>query len=795
MEQKGRRSRTTSDRRGNTGALRPRDIDGMRSRISAEEPAGRQTSEGQESIRSRSQEFRRQPIGRQRTESQPFGKQRQESQSFGRQRQEDQPIGRQRQESQLFGRQRQEGQSFGRQKQEDQPFGRQQSEDQLFGRQKQEGQLFGRQKQEDQPIGRQRQESQPFGRQQSDEKSAGRTRSDEQTAGRQRTDDSGIRRQQPRRPGNGRTTMRKQQSRRRRKRNLGIKIAALVILVVAIVAAAFLWKKYSPSKKEYDLNKYYGIESEGQLAITVDNQVVEPHGMIADGKAYVRYEIVRDYINSRFYWDPNENVLLYTLPKDMVTVEVGSKDYNVSKEKKSEDYVILKTEGSTAYIALDFVRQYTDIEYELYNDPNRLMIVSDWGETTVAAVKKNTQVRYQGGVKSPILTQIKKKDEVTILDDEGDWKKVRTKDGFIGYVKSKTLRKEEKKVVTRNFEEQKFTSIKKDYTINMAWHNVTNDEANSVVLQRIADSKGLTTIAPTWFHVENTEGNMKSIASADYVNYAHQANIEVWATIRDFDGGISSYEESYELLRYTSKRENLINQLMAEALRVGIDGINVDFEKISEECGEHYIQFIRELSVRCRQNGIVLSVDNYVPKGYNMQYNRKEQGIVADYVIIMGYDEHYGGSPVAGPVASYNFVKEGIVETLKEVPAEKVINGIPFFSRLWEETPKTAEELAEQQGTEAAEYEMKVESQAFGMAAARAKVDEAGAELTWNDELKQNYATWTVENTTYEIWLEDEKSIEEKLKLMKEHKLAGTSAWALGQESPEVWNLIQKYVN
>ncbi|WP_443029364.1 glycosyl hydrolase family 18 protein [Sporofaciens musculi] len=618
---------------------------------------------------------------------------------------------------------------------------------------------------------------------------------DEQSDRRQRLENQGNRRQQPRRQGNGRPVMRKQQSRRRRKRNLGIKIAALVILVIAIVAAAFLWKKYSPSKEEYDLSKYYGIENEGQLAITVDNQVVEPYGMIADGKAYVQYEIVRDYINSRFYWDPNENVLLYTLPKDMVTVEVGSKDYNVSKEKKSEDYVILKTEGSTAYIALDFVQQYTNIEYELYNEPNRVMIVSDWGDMTVASVKKNTQVRYQGGVKSPILTQIKKKDEVTILENEGDWKKVRTKDGFIGYVKSKALRKEEKKNISRAFEEQEFTSIKKDYTINMAWHNVTNSEANSVVLQRIADSKGLTTIAPTWFHVENTDGNMNSIASADYVNYAHQANIEVWATIRDFDGGISSYEESYELLRYTSKRENLINQLMAEALRVGIDGINVDFEKISDECGEHYIQFIRELSVRCRQNGIVLSIDNYVPKGYNMQYNRKEQGIVADYVIIMGYDEHYGGSPVAGPVASYNFVKEGIEETLKEVPAEKVINGIPFFSRLWEETPKTAEELAEQQGTEAAQYDMKVESQAFGMSQARSKVDEAGAELTWNDELKQNYATWTIESTTYEIWLEDEQSIEEKLKLMKEYKLAGTSAWALGQESPEVWNLIQKYVN
>ncbi len=745
MEEKGKRSRTTSDRRGNTGMLRPKSIDGTRSRISAEEQAGRQDSEGKESVSGRNLEFRRQPVGRQRTENQPFGRQRPKSQLYERQKADSQTVGRQREE----------------------------------------GQPFGRKKADEQSTGRQMQENQPFGK----------MKQDEQSDRRQRLENQGNRRQQPRRQGNGRPVMRKQQSRRRRKRNLGIKIAALVILVIAIVAAAFLWKKYSPSKEEYDLSKYYGIENEGQLAITVDNQVVEPYGMIADGKAYVQYEIVRDYINSRFYWDPNENVLLYTLPKDMVTVEVGSKDYNVSKEKKSEDYVILKTEGSTAYIALDFVQQYTNIEYELYNEPNRVMIVSDWGDMTVASVKKNTQVRYQGGVKSPILTQIKKKDEVTILENEGDWKKVRTKDGFIGYVKSKALRKEEKKNISRAFEEQEFTRIKKDYTINMAWHNVTNSEANSVVLQRIADSKGLTTIAPTWFHVENTDGNMNSIASADYVNYAHQANIEVWATIRDFDGGISSYEESYELLRYTSKRENLINQLMAEALRVGIDGINVDFEKISDECGEHYIQFIRELSVRCRQNGIVLSIDNYVPKGYNMQYNRKEQGIVADYVIIMGYDEHYGGSPVAGPVASYNFVKEGIEETLKEVPAEKVINGIPFFSRLWEETPKTAEELAEQQGTEAAQYDMKVESQAFGMSQARSKVDEAGAELTWNDELKQNYATWTIESTTYEIWLEDEQSIEEKLKLMKEYKLAGTSAWALGQESPEVWNLIQKYVN
>lgn len=618
----------------------------------------------------------------------------------------------------------------------------------------------------------------------------------QQEAGRQQE----ARRQQARRsqsgrPGSKRTPARGPQSKRRRKRNLGIKIFLVIILAILAVVAAFLWKRYSPSKEKYDLKKYYGIEQEGQLAITVNNQVVEPHGMIADGKAYIQYDVVRKYINSRFYWDPDENILLYTLPKDMVSVEVGSKDYMVSKDKKSEDYVILKTEGSTAYIALDFISQYTNMEYEVYDNPSRVMIVSDWGKTTVATIKRDTQVRYQGGVKSPILTEVSKKDEVTIVESEENWKKVRTKDGFIGYVRNKDLKNEETKTISRDFEEQEFTSISKDYTINMAWHNVTNSDANGSVLQKIAESKGLTTIAPTWFHVKDTDGNMDSIASADYVNYAHQANIEVWATIRDFDGGINSYDESYALLSYTSKRENLINQLISEALRVGIDGINVDFEKISEECGEHYIQFIRELSVRCRQNGIVLSVDNYVPKGYNMQYDRKEQGIVADYVIIMGYDEHFAGSPEAGPVSSYNFVKEGIEETLKEVPAEKVISGIPFFTRLWSETPKTEEELASQAGTDAAEYTMNVDSQVLGMTSASDQVAQAGAEITWDDKAQQNYATWTVDNVTYEIWLEDEKSIEPKLQLMKENKLAGTAAWALGQENPDIWNLILKYVN
>lgn len=617
-------------------------------------------------------------------------------------------------------------------------------------------------------------------------KSQGRRPSDNRSSGRP-SDNHPPRRQ--------RTPAERARMRRRRKRQRMIRFVLLIILIIAAIAGIILWKRYSPSKEQYDMKKYYGIEKDGQVGITVDNKVVEAEGKLAGGKVYVAYNIVRDYINSRFYWDPNENVLLYMLPEDMISVDVGSKDYSISRKKKSEDYVILKTEGNTAYIALDFVQQYTNIDYEVSNNPDHVMIRTKWGKTDVATVKKNTQVRYQGGVKSPVLAELKKKDEVTVVESEQNWKKVRTADGVIGYVKNKALKNEEKKNITRKFEEQDYSNISKEYTINMAWHNVTNQDANNAVAQRIAQTKGLTTLAPTWIHVADTNGNISSIASADYVSYAHKQNVEVWMTVRDFDGGISSEKESYELLSYTSRRETLITQLIAEALRVGVDGINVDFEKISDKCGEHYIEFIRELSVKCRQNGLVLSVDNYVPKSFNTQYDRKEQGIVADYVVIMGYDEYYAGSPEAGPVSSYNYVKEGITETLKEVPAEKVISGIPFFTRLWKETPKTEEELKSDKGTDAEQYSATVESDAYGMDNAQAIVKQAGVDTTWDKKAGQNYATWEADGSKYEIWLEDSKSIEAKLKLMKKYKLAGTAEWSLGQESSDIWNLIQKYVN
>lgn len=592
---------------------------------------------------------------------------------------------------------------------------------------------------------------------------------------------------------------RRRYSRKRRQRSLLIKVCIFIILALVVLCGTILWKKYSPSDKKANRKEYYGITNEEQLAVIVNNQILEPKGKMIDGTLYLEYSAVRDYVNERFYWDANENLLLYTLPNDMVSVSVGSREYAVSKEKKSEEYVILKTEGSTAYIALDFVKKYTDIEYKMYKSPNRIVIQSDWSDAKVATTKNNSAIRMRAGVKSPILTETKSDDVVRIIEKEGKWRKVRTNDGFVGYIKQSDLKDEKTKTYKREFKEEKFTNIKKDYTINMAWHQVSSRSANNQVLEMIANTKGLTTLSPTWFSVKDTKGNITSIASSEYVNYAHQSNIEVWGLVRNFDPlnqeGIKTSEETHELLSRTSSRENLTNQLISEALQVGLDGINVDFETVAEKTGEHYIQFIRELSVKCRKNGIVLSVDNYVPKGYNEHYHRKEQGIVADYVIIMGYDEHFAGSYESGSVASIGYVKEGIQETLKDVPASKVINAMPLYTRLWKEVPKTEAELSEQAGTEAGKYSTKVTSETVSMKRTDKVLEQFGAEAKWDSKTGQNYAQWEKDDATYKIWLEDEKSIEEKLKVMKANKLAGTAVWKLGFESQGLWELILKYVN
>lgn len=574
-------------------------------------------------------------------------------------------------------------------------------------------------------------------------------------------------------------------------------VLVVVILLLIVVAATVIGRiadKYTPTKKTADLYKEYEVEADSNMAaIILQDTRSDMKAIVEDGVIYLEFNMIKDTFNHRFYFDFQEELLLYTTPESLIRCEAGKKEYKVNKKKHKTDYEIVKLVSqdtiTTAYVALEFVKQYTALEYEFYQDPARVCITYQWGKVLTCTAKEEAAVRVEPNIKSPVMVNAQESAKLRVIEKKDKWTKVISEDGLIGYVQNKFLGKEEEETLQSDFEEPVYTSIKKNEKINMVWHQMENGAANDNMAGMITDTEGITVLSPTWFRLSDNKGNISDIGSASYVKLAHKLGYEVWAMLDDQ----AAESDDSVVLAKTSSRQKIVKNLMNAVEEYNLDGINVDLEYITKENAENYLQFLRELSIECRKNGTVLSIDNYIPKEYNMHYNRTEQGIIADYVVVMCYDEHHSQSEEAGSVASLPFVKEGITDTLKEVSAQKVIMAVPFFTRVWKETP---EEYAD---SDSKIYENKgnrysLESQALGMNGAAQEIEENQAEKAWNEELGQYFASWDKENSTYMVWLEDVRSIEEKLKLIREYDLAGVSGWRLGLEDSKIWNTIKKYL-
>lgn len=553
-----------------------------------------------------------------------------------------------------------------------------------------------------------------------------------------------------------------------------VTVTGLIFLVLAAGVITMLVKRYAPSRETMDGNTYFGVTEGDQAALIVNRVLAEEKLKTADGRYYVEDAVVGKYINGRFYWDDKQKVMLYTLPTEVFQIVPDTKEYQTSAGVQQTDYVILKSIGDSYYLDLEFIKQYSDMEYTVYENPNRVVIQTEWPEFQQVTVKKDSEIRQKGGIKSIIVDKVEKEETLYLQEEMENWSKVSTKDGYTGYIKKEDISEPETVTVEYASTMPEFTSVRRDHKINLGWHQVTSAEGNASLTSVLANTQGLNTISPTWFSVVDNSGTISSLASADYVNQAHSMGLEVWGLIDNF----STTADTLTFLSDTQARNNIINQLMAQADAVGLDGINLDFESITEEQGPHYVQFIRELSVACRNKGLVLSVDNPVPMPYTKHYDRKEQGIMADYVIIMGYDEHHSGDTEAGSVASLEFVKKGIEETLKEVPAEKVINAIPFYTRVWIE-PFGGGNLT---------------SEVLGMDGTSRYIADKGMDVYWDEQAGQNIATYEGEDALYTIWVEDEQSIAEKMKLIQENGLAGVAEWKLGFERASVWPVIAQYL-
>ena len=540
-----------------------------------------------------------------------------------------------------------------------------------------------------------------------------------------------------------------------------IAVAVLVILVAIFGIVTHVVMKYIPSSEKMDLNEYYGEMADGEIALVIGTEKLEERGLVDGDRVYLPLDVVNTYLNQRYYWDSANQQILYATPSELTSVSASS---------EAGDKVWVKDDK--VYLNLTYVQEFTDLDAYITKDPYRIAIQYKFKNVKTVTVKKNTSIRYRGGIKSAILTSVKKGTKLRLIEEMENWDQVATDDGYIGYIDKKKVGEAEKTKFERSFKREQYSYLTMDSKVNMVWHQVTSTDANAYFADATANMTGVNVISPTWFYLTDTSGNIASIASADYVSQAHEKGLQVWGLIDNFTQEVSTTET----LSSTAARQNIISQLIQAAQDVGMDGINVDFESLSEDVGTHFLEFLRELSIECHKNNLVLSVDNPVPEDFTSHYDRAEQGRVVDYVIIMGYDEHYVGSE-AGSVASLPWVEQGIQDTLDEVPAERVINAIPFYTRLWKTTGGN------------------VTSEAIGMDQAQQTIADNNVETYWDKNTSQNYGKYDIDNSTYQIWLEDAQSVAEKVKLVSKYDLAGVSAWKLGFENNGIWQVISDNLN
>ena len=545
-------------------------------------------------------------------------------------------------------------------------------------------------------------------------------------------------------------------------------VLILIVLVGAAGIVSFLINRYKPGTEYMAGNEYFNLTDENSVALIQNGELLEEQAVLIGGEPYAAYTYVESQLNSCFYWDEETKGILLTTSGGVQTLLPG--DAAVAKTPGGQPAVQQESDG-TVYISLDVVKEYTDLDYAYYSDPNRVVIRNEWDGVEQATVQSDTaQVRQKGGIKSLILADVQKGDTLLYLENLDNWCKVMTADGYTGYIQTEDI-SEPEAIEARTAKKDSYERITRDHKINLVWHQSTSTESNDAMAEMTAEMTGVNVISPTWFSVTDETGTISSLASADYVKLAHEAGREVWGLIDNFN---EAFDETTDLA-YASVRSRIIEQLLAEAASCGMDGINVDFENLKEAGIPHYLQFLRELTSAAHAQNLVVSVDTPVPQAYTMYYQRGEQARFVDYMIVMAYDEHFAGSEEAGSVSSLPFVQQAVEEMM---PADQVICGIPFYTRVW----------TEKFGQSA------ITSEVLGMDGAKNYAKENQMTETWDASLGQNVATVETSDARYTIWMEDEQSMEEKLKVIQSADLAGVAEWKLGFECADVWSLISKYI-
>ena len=570
----------------------------------------------------------------------------------------------------------------------------------------------------------------------------------------------------------------------------GLKIKLLIgtLLVFGIVAALgfALKEKFTPSETMGTLDGYYDVSAE-EAVIIVENAIHEETALLTEGGVYLSYDMVTRILMDDFYLDEEEQILSYALPKELIRAEVGKAVYYRNEETCTLNSPALLLREGVLYMSMEFVSMFADMQYVYYENPNRLILQNRWIDFLYYDTISEAPVRFEPDIKSDIIRQVPAGEKLYYIGgsgkSSGSFLKVMLEDGIYGYIQRKFLSESYYDARQSTFTEPVYEYNHLEEKVRLGWHMVTVPEANNNLEKVVAKAETMNVISPTWYELSDNEGNFDSLADASYVERAHEMGIQVWALISNFPmGEDKGYNIStYDIFSSTKARTALIDNMMEEAKKIGFDGWNIDFEGMLSATGPHFNQFLKELAIRCREEGLILSVDNVVSALDSAKFDLQTQGQVVDYVIIMAYDEHTGKSPVAGSVASKGFLQGAVQKSLAKIPADNIIMGIPFYTRIWGE--KTVDGKPQVVSTDI-----------LTMNGGKDVLKRNDLTAKWDAETGQNYAEYTLEGVNYRIWLEDVDSLTGRLNIIGGANLAGVAAWRLGYETEEIWPIIGNYI-
>jgi len=479
-----------------------------------------------------------------------------------------------------------------------------------------------------------------------------------------------------------------------------------------------------------------------------------------DGQIYLDLDVINeDWAEEMLFYAEDIQKVLYTTPTEMTENEIDRDDFK-------------KWQGRI-YMRAELAKEMFGTQYKV-NEEDQMVAVQAPEDTIAEVIKSDTYLLVQPDEEERNYTaKLKKVEMISVYETETEGFYLAMNElGYVGYVTEDQIQKTDTKLSRKQPPALEMPEDKlPGRTISLAFQQVYSNEFTAEVYSEI-ESAGyyINVVSPTWFKL-NEEGGIDSLANENYVAWARNQGLQVWAL---FDNSFDD-ELTYRVLSDSAKRQALAKELLQYCEKYQLHGINVDFEEMSEKTDHYFIQFLRELSIELRTNGYLLSADCLVPSEWTSYYRRDIMGQLCDYVIVMAYDEHYSGDTVAGSTSSQQFTVSAIYNMLHEegVSKEKLILGVPYYTRIW-------------MGLE------NLRSEAVGMTSAKNFIEQNDLTVTYDKETGQNYAEGMVDGTLYRIWIEDAASMKWRLKLMKDNALAGVAAWSLGLESDEIWTAYEE---